>query len=151
MTLDEPEAEVLLREVALLADPSVLDRAISRIIRSEAAFPPIATIRSYYRAENEAGRRAAIPESTGSSEIPEWIKVWYWHMRLTRSDRQKQNSTSRQAVDDRPPVRMRDFPQYVHPAPDAYTVDEYEEIRRAWVKAGSPSPGTVSEIFAAVA
>jgi hypothetical protein len=150
MTLDEEEGDLIVREVALLADPLVLNEAIDGIIRREERFPTIATIRSYYRTVADARRPRALPERARETDIPEWVQVWYWHTRITRPDRSKANTTSRQAVDDRPPVKLRDFPQYPHPGDDAYTMEEYEQIKAAWVKSGSPTVGTASEIFAGV-
>jgi hypothetical protein len=72
-------------------------------------------------------------------------------MQQTRLERQIKNETSRQPVADRTPVKMRDFPQYENPGPDAYSVAEYEQIRLEWVEAGSPRVASTAEILAGAA
>jgi len=165
MTLDEEEGELFVREVALLADPDILGEAVDQIIRREERFPTIATLRAYYRTCNDARkpRTPALPRGDRDDGIPEWVQVWFWHSSITRSDRQKQNTTSRQPVDDRAPVAMRPFPQmrggyvdeftgHIHnddePLEGAYTMEEYEAIRAAWVESGAPSISSAVEIFA---
>ena len=66
-------------------------------------------------------------------------------MTATRTERQNARTDTRLPVDARSPVGMRDFPQFHHPGPDAYTMAEYEQIRAAWVEHGSPKVGTATE------
>ncbi len=150
MTLDEMESEVLLGEVCLLADPLVLNAAVDRIIRTSERFPTIAEIRAQYRASNEATRPRTLPAETGRSEIPEWIHVWFWQQQRTRTERQAAREGSRLKAADRAPVPMRDFPQYEHPGPNAYTIPEYEAIRADWAAAASPKISTVADILASI-
>ncbi len=150
MTLDEPEMAMLLEQVTLLADPLILNQAIDRIIRVSERFPSIAEIRAQYRACNEAAT-VRLPEiSEARSDIPEWIQVWFWQQQATRTERQVARDGTRQKVEDRPPVPMRDFPQYEHPGPHAYTNAEYDQIRASWIEAGSPSISAVTEILASI-
>jgi hypothetical protein len=146
MTLDEEEGDLFVKEISLLADPLVLNAAIDRIIRTSERFPTIAEVRAQYRASNTAGRYPALPETTGRTEIPEWVHVWRWHLDATRLERQTKNETSRQPIADRPPVPARDFPQMQTPGPNAYSLDEYEEIRQQWVEHGSPRFGVAEAI-----
>jgi hypothetical protein len=150
MTLDEPEMEVFVGELALLAEPLVLNQAIDRIIRTSERFPTIAEVRIQYRAYNEAARRPpALPEPPRGS-IPEWVHVWRWQTTRTLTERQAARKGSRQPVAERPPVPMRDFPQVEHPGPDAYTIEEYEQIKADWVEVGSPTVSSTAEILAGV-
>ena len=156
MALNEAQSELLLRELALLNDPSVLDEAVDNLIDREDRFPTIARIRLAYKAVNEArsALKAALAyrDVQGDPEIPEWVHVWEWHRRATLHDRQAANTTALVPVSDRPPVRMRDFPQFENPHPsdrgeptyadaDAYTLEEYEELRQDWLKSGAPKFG----------
>lgn len=149
MTLDEEEMELVIREVSLLADPLILNSAVDRIIRTSERFPTIAEIRAQYHAVAHA-KQIATPalERGGPREgIPEWVQVWRWQSARTMTERQAAREGTRLAVADRPPMPMRDFPQFDHPGPDAYTVPEYEAIRDEWVAAGSPTLGSVEEII----
>jgi hypothetical protein len=146
--LDEAQAELLLREVALLHDPSILNEAVDQIIRTEEKFPPIARIRAAYRTVNEARGReqraleAAQERPYADGEIPEWVHVWDWHRRRTLTARQAAKEMAC-PVDDRPPVPARDFPQMRarHDQEGAYTQAEYEQLRQAWIAAGRPEFG----------
>lgn len=152
MTLDDEQAEILLKEVALLHDPEILDEAVGYLIRREERFPTIARIRLEYRAINEAHataraaleRREPPPADRG---IPEWVHVWSWRRIQTETARQAANTTALGPVEQRPPVPMRDFPQMETPSPNAYSLEEYERIRQAWVKAGSPQCGSVADVL----
>lgn len=151
MTLDEEQAELLLREVALLHDPEILDEAVGYLIKREERFPAIARIRLAYRSVNDAhiAQRQALgraAEPPGDRGIPDWVQVWWWRKQQTLTARQAANETTRGPVEDRPPVPMRDFPQFENPAPNAYTLEEYEQLRQAWVKAGSPKVSDVAEL-----
>jgi len=153
MTLDEDQAETLLKEIALLYDPAVLDEAVGHLIQREERFPPIARIRLAYRSVNDAhiAQRQALerdvappPDERG---IPEWVHVWRWRSDTTMAARQAANTKALGPVETRPPVKMRDFPQYENPGPDAYTMEEYERIRQAWIKAGSPRSESPAEVL----
>lgn len=151
MTLDEEQADVLLRELALLHDSAILDEAVGYLIQKEERFPPIARIRLAYRSVNDAhsAARSALAraaEPAGDRGVPKWAHVWEWRRRQTLTARQAANTTALGPVEDRPPVRMRDFPQFEMAAADAYTLEEYEQIREAWIKAGSPGFGSVAEL-----
>lgn len=155
MTLDEEQAELLLREVALLHDPAILDEAVGYLIKREERFPPIARIRLAYRSVNDAhiAQRQALgraAEPPGDRGIPEWVHVWEWRRQQTLTARQAANDTMRAPVDERTPVQMRDFPQFEHPDANAYTLEEYEQIRQAWIKAGSPEFGADDILIGAV-
>lgn len=154
MTLDEEQAEILLKEVALLWDSAILDEAVDYLIRREERFPTIARIRLEYRAVAQAHEtaksaleRSAVP-SPAERGIPEWVNVWWWRSEQTMTARQAANTTALGPVETRPPVRMRAFPQMETGEPNAYSVEEYERIRAAWVKAGSPG-ASVDGILAA--
>jgi hypothetical protein len=151
MTLDEEEGELLLKEVTLLHDPLILNQAVDRIIRTSERFPTIAEIRAQYHAFARVKESTpALP--TGPREpIPDWVHVWFWHTLRTRTTRQAARTTSRQPVEDRPPVPQRNFPQMANPGPDAYTMAEYHKIETEWLEAGAPKVGTVAEIFAKIA
>jgi hypothetical protein len=153
MTLDEEQAEVLLREVTLLHDAAILDEAVGYLIHREERFPTIARIRLSYRsvAEAHATAKAALEraaEPAGDRDTPEWVQVWSWWREKTLTERQAANGATHAAVGDRPPVRMRDFPQFDRPGSNAYTPEDYEKLRQGWVKAGSPKVGGVVEIAA---
>ncbi len=150
MTLDEPEAEILLEQVTLLADPLILNQAVDRIMRTSERFPSIAEIRAQYRACNEAATIRMPEIREARTGIPEWIQVWFWQQQATRTERQVARDGTRQKVEDRPPMPMRDFPQYEHPGPHAYTNAEYDQIRASWIAAGSPTISAVTEILAAI-
>lgn len=149
-TLDEPQTSLFISEIALLANTTVANAATDRIVRTSDRFPTIAEFRAQYRANNEAARRPALPPETGRDGIPEWIHVWFWQMQRTRTERQAAREGTRRPVDERAPVKMRDFPQYDHPGPDAYSLDEYETIRSDWAEADSPTVGSVAEILGAI-
>lgn len=143
MTLDEEQAEVLLRELALLHDPTILDEAVGYLIQREERFPPIARIRLVYRSVNDArtAARQALErkaEPTGERDVPEWVHVWWWRRKQTEIARQAANTKVGGPVELRPPVQMRDFPQMEPCGPNAYSMEEYEKLREAWIKAGSP-------------
>jgi hypothetical protein len=157
MTLDEDQAEVLLKEVALLHDPAILDEAVGYLIHREERFPPIARIRLAYRSVADAHHAAAqalerAAPAPADRGIPEWVHVWWWRSQQTMTARQAANTTCLGPVEQRPPVGMRPFPQFAHLAPheNAYTQEEYERIRDAWVKAGSPELGSATELAAGV-
>lgn len=153
MTLDEEQAEVFLLQFKLLHDPSILEEAVGHLIQREERFPPIARIRLAYR--SVAGARDAAEralerrvEPTAERGVPEWVNVWWWRSEQTMLARQAANTTCLGPVEQRPPVRMRQFPQFPQPLdPNAYSMEEYERIREAWVNAGSPR-GSVDAIAA---
>lgn len=71
-------------------------------------------------------RKTATPESIDDGKrgvnAPEWYHVWFWARRL------------------RDPVDDRSFPQqegHVDPM-SMMTMDEYEVLRKEWIKAGKP-------------
>lgn len=140
MTLDEPETELFVHEIAYLSDVAAAFDAADRIIRSSERFPTVAEFRAQYRAvRGYFSTTPAVPEETGPREIPEWVYVWRWQLARTLTARQAANTRTRGPVEDRPPVRMRDFPQVENPAPGGYSMEEYEQIRSEWVAAGSPT------------
>ena len=158
MALDEEQAELLMKEMALLHDPSVLDEAVTNLIQREDKFPPISRIRQAYRSVAEARRgfeaalRAAEPAR--DSEIPEWVSVWWWRNRKTESARMAANPANKgKRPEDWLALRMRPFPQCAHLADRgevAYSVDEYEKLRAAWAADGSPLVGGVAELVGGV-
>ena len=153
MALDEAEAEVLLKELALLHDPSVLNEAVDNLIRSEERFPTIAKVRLAYRAVNEArvAHRQALERATpavGDAEIPEWVQVWFWRRKKTETARQAANTSARGPVEERPPVPMRAFPQEGRKDTDSYSMEEYEQLRQAWIAAGSPRAESAGQVIA---
>jgi hypothetical protein len=167
MTLDEPETELFVHEISRLSDVTAALAAADRIIRTSERFPTVAEFRAQYRAVRPHFQRDEpdeIPETTEEapreSGIPEWVHVWRWHQQATLTERQAANTTSRAPVAERPPVRMRPFPQERHgyadeftgnarnekdPPPGAYSMDEYEEIRQQWIEHGAPRAGSVAE------
>jgi hypothetical protein len=166
MTLDEPETELFVHEISRLSDVTAALAAADRIIRTSERFPTVAEFRAQYRAVRPHFQRDEIPKATEaeepprSADIPEWVHVWRWHLDTTLTERQAANTTSRQPVADRPPVRMRSFPQersgYLDeftgqarnekdPPPGAYSMDEYEAIRQQWIEHGSPRAGSFAE------
>lgn len=144
MALDEEQAELLVRELALLHDATVLYEAVSNLIHREERFPTIARIRLAYRSVNDARHaqqqalEAAAPG--GDSDVPEWVQVWWWNLHRSRQDREIANEERfpNCKVGERPPKRMRGFPQEHDPGDDPLTMDEYEQVRQAWIAAGSP-------------
>jgi hypothetical protein len=151
--LDEGNTEILVQELGYLHDPVILEAAVEVLIQREERFPTIARIRTSYRAvaEAQSTARAALErasEPAGANIVPEWVSVWWWHKGNTLTARQAANETTNAPVTERPPVRMREFPQLPQPlAPDAYTWPEYEAIREDWAGAGSPSVGSVAELI----
>lgn len=138
MTLDEPETELFVHEISYLSDVPAAFAAADRIIRTSERFPTVAEFRAQYRAVRPHWQADAIPEQTGRDEIPEWVFVWKWQQARTMTERQATREGTRLPVAERAPMPMRDFPQYAHPGPDAYSMQEYEQIRADWVAAGSP-------------
>lgn len=144
MSLDEEQAEVLLKEVALLHDPSVLDEAVTNMIQREERFPSIARIRTAYRFVNDARReefaalRRAEPDGN-PRDIPEWVHVWRWRSDQTMLARQAANTKASGPIGQRNPVKMRTFPHCAHLEPNspAYSWEEYKQLEREWVEAGS--------------
>ena len=159
MTLDEEEGDLFVREIARLPDTTTGLAAADRIIRTSERFPTIAEFRAQYRACAPRDK-PALPDGPRDTGIPEWVHVWKWHERQTLTERQAANTTSRQPVADRPPVGLPPFPQmrtgYMDeftgaavnekdPPPGAISDAEYEEIRQAWIEAGSPTIGSALE------
>lgn len=160
MTLDEEQSEVLLESVALLTDPTILAEAVDYLIQKDERFPTIARIRLAYRsvADAHAAARAyaerSLPGPPASERgFPEWVYVYFWRLHQTDTARRaaQTEQPARVPVHQRRPVKMRDFPQFPHPAEDAYTMEEYERIRAAWVKAGSPKFDLTDEVASAAA
>ena len=151
MELDEAQAELQLREIALLHDPSVLDEAVDHLIRRDERFPTIARIRLAYRSVNDArtAHRQALEASApaaNDSRVPEWVQVWAWHRARTFGARVEANAAMALAPTKyRPPVRMRQFPQedFDPSGPGSYSPTEYEELRQAWVDDGAPCASAV--------
>lgn len=140
MTLEEEEGELFLREIARLPDATTALAAADRIIRTSERFPTVAEFRAQYRAVEPRTAARALDEPGRRDEIPEWVQVWRWHTNRTLTERQAARPGVR-PVAERAPVKVRDFPQFEHPGPDAYSMAEYEEIRGEWVAAGSPTMG----------
>lgn len=153
MALDEVQAEVQLREVALLHDPEILDEAVTNLIRSEDRFPSIAKVRLAYRSINDA--RAAHQAALKAAEppddrgVPTWVDVWWWarHTKdekrtfpqcvdamsdyeLTKEWRQMSGSTAPGNIVSATSKRSD---------PEAMTVAEYEALEAGWRAAGCPS------------
>lgn len=141
MTLDEPETDLFVHEIGHLSDVAAAFDAAERIIRSSERFPTVAEFRAQYRAVrgyfNEPPPE--VPEEAArSTGIPEWVFVWKWQLARTLTERQAARTGTHLPVAERPPVKMRDFPQIANPDPDGYTMEEYEQIRADWIAAGSP-------------
>lgn len=144
VALNEAQTELLCREMALLHDPSILAEAVANIVRSEDRFPPIARIRSAYRsvAERRELERRALEAAHPAADtgVPVWVQVWEWHRRRTLLERQKANTTTNHPAEDRPPVKMRPFPQYADHDPEhALSWAEYHALEEEWRTEGSPS------------
>lgn len=152
--LDEGNTEALVGQLVLLQHADILDAAVDVIVKREDRFPSIARIRAAYRTVNEARQAAtaAIERATDErpkSSVPEWVDVWWWRLNQTLAVRQAANTASRQPVEDRPPVRMRMFPQCAHladPGEVVYTQAEYDQLEREWVLDDSPRVGGVADL-----
>jgi hypothetical protein len=152
-----PDGSVrLYQELLSGLDYRVVYRAGLEWVKLEKWFPSVAELREYARkvrreveAEEWSAKAIARKESAPADVgVPEWVQVWWWHKNRTLTSRQAANTTAQGPVEERNPVRVREFPQLPQPlTPDAYTVEEYEEVRRGWVDAGSPRVGAV-EILA---
>lgn len=142
--LEEDTPEVWRKHLAAL-DFEVADRAVGQCVDNLKFFPSVAEFREFYRLERHNQPKPRPVEPERSDEIPEWVQVWWWRLNATRTSRQAANTTALGPVEGRPPVRMREFPQVDS---GGYSWDEYEQIREAWVKAGSPRAGSVAEVLA---
>lgn len=144
MTLDEPETELFVHQISHLSDVPAAWEAADRIIRNSERFPTVAEFREQYRAVRGYFNEPppAVPEATGSGEIPEWVYVWRWQLTRTLTERQAARTGTHLPVSERAPVRMREFPQVENHDPDGYSMQEYEQIRADWVAAGSPKAST---------
>lgn len=88
-------------------------------------FPSWGEFKEFYRAQNRSAQVDAerpVEPSSRPPKHPEWVWVWSWCRHL------------------RAPRNLRSFPQQRDFAdPDTVmTNDEYEELYREWVEAGSP-------------
>jgi hypothetical protein len=116
-------------------------RAVQSWIRSERFFPTIAEFRETYRAiARDMARRPAAPEP-GRVPPPEWVHVWRW---ATISGRVPHDSHWPQFNDDDadPAVAAYRTTRDVH----YVDLDEYEQLRQAWVDDGAPHASVSSFI-----
>ncbi len=144
--LEDDTPDVWRKHLAPL-DFDVADRAVGQCVANLKFFPSVAEFREFYRLERHNSPRKWTPEPEGSSDIPEWVQVWHWHRLRTMGERQAANTEyAHMKIAERPPMRLRLFPQEAEKGPDAYTLEEYERIRQAWIKAGSPEFGGISEL-----
>lgn len=134
----EPEsAQLWIAEVALLTSPEVAIEAARLVVRSGDRFPTVKEFRQVYHAVNARHAEAIqkLPVPALSTQVPEWVYVWWW-ARLT---------TGHEA--------WRPFPQQegAELDPDVLSVSEYEELREGWVAAGSPAILSARDLVAAIA
>ena len=125
----EPESVALwTQEIAEMGDFEDCDRVARGFVRESDTFPTLHAFREGVAREKREradarSRSHGLPEKR-STEIPEWVKVWWWcrHARAPREE--------------------RDLPQMAPPdAPPGTFISqaEYDELKGEWILAGSPS------------
>lgn len=146
MNEDTPDAW---RTHLMPLDFEVADRAVAQCILNCEFFPSIKTFRDFYRLERHQARPQEATEVREPTGVPEWVHVWRWNLERTRLDRQVANEARypRLKPEERPPKKMRDFPQQADPGPDVLTEEEYERVRIAWLNVGAPRIGEAEEVF----
>lgn len=136
----EPESVALwTQEIAGMGDFEIADYVARGFVRESDTFPSLHAFRegvgrANRREADDRARARGLPEKR-STEIPEWVKVWWW-ARHTRDPREE-----------------RDFPQMASPDAPAgafMSQAEYDELKGEWVLAGSPSI-TLSIMTASIA
>lgn len=131
-TLEQASALLWIDEVSLLNSYDVGVETARVIVREGDRFPLVKEFRRTYHAVN-ARRREAIqklPEAARSTDVPEWVQVWWW-------DRHNTGQEDWQA-----------FPQQNQGV--GLSMPEYEAKRDAWAEAGSPTIGGTGEIIEAL-
>jgi hypothetical protein len=124
--------ELLVDEIALLADADIGYEAARGFARNGEWFPKISEFRTAYHAIAKA-RREAVPrleEPPRDLEPPRWVQVWTWArwMRDPREKRafpqERRGYSETYANGDKHPIYLTD--------------GDYERLEREWREAGSP-------------
>jgi hypothetical protein len=124
--------ELLVAEIALLADGDVGYQAARGFARNGEWFPKISEFRAAYHAIAKARREATprLNEPPHDDELPRWVQVWTWARWIrdpheTRAfPQQRDGHQTTYADGDKPP--------------DYLTDDEYQWLEFEWTEAGSP-------------
>lgn len=124
--LEEATIDLYASEIALLHDPSIGLEAAQITVRQGERFPAVSEFRATYRSVSES-RRAdvrALPEAARPTDVPEWVKVWWW---------------LRHAKHDERMVPQQDE----HGFMPSMSLREVARLRDEWVAAGSPPIGDI--------
>lgn len=119
--LEPASALVWMNDVSLLAEFEVAQAAAAKIVRSADKFPTIHEFRVAYRAVLET--QAPLPSlepPPRETKRPEWVDVWGW---------------ARSVGDERWLPQQEDQRDLSRPR---MSLDEYAELREAWLVAGAP-------------
>jgi hypothetical protein len=107
-------------------DADLASKSAIQGMQSWRFFPPWADFKEIYRSLDRLARPAPVEETKRGVAAPEWVHVWAWCRGWGPEPRAESIE--------------RPFPQqdgYVDMT-DSLTMDEYEDLHKEWVSAGSP-------------